>query len=73
MNNFLELENVFMVNYFVTKLPKLITINELLDFYPLISKRSIFRYIKDKKFKCYHFHKVVYVETKSFAEFLFEI
>lgn len=72
MKSFLELENVFMVEFFVSKLPKVVTINELLVFYPLISRRSIFRYIKDKKFKCYHFHNIVYIDTRSFAEFLFE-
>lgn len=73
MVNFLEKEKSVMIKYFVSNLPEVVTIEELLKFYPFISKRSIFRYIKKKKFKVYHFYKIVFIETKSFAEFLFTI
>lgn len=73
MQFFLEQERIFMIEQFVTKLPKNVTIDELLSFYPLISRRTIFRYIKNKKFKYQHFYNVIYIDTLSFVEFLFEI
>lgn len=73
MLNFLENEKKFMIEFYIKSLGEFTTTNKILDFHPFISRRTLYRHIKNEKFDYHYRYGRTIINTKSFAEFLFEI